>query len=63
MSILIASTDHEQLAQLCDRVIVFRRGRPALTLEGAAVTKDAIARASLQAPDQPAPSPRTELHA
>lgn len=63
MTVLVASTDHEQLAQLCDRVMVFRRGRPELTLQGAAVTKDAIARASLGAGTSPPPPPRTELHA
>ncbi|WP_106743546.1 sugar ABC transporter ATP-binding protein [Yoonia maritima] len=47
MSIIVASTDHEQLAQLCDRVVVFRRGEPVLTLSGPDVTKDKIARACL----------------
>ncbi|MBU0860920.1 MAG: ATP-binding cassette domain-containing protein, partial [Alphaproteobacteria bacterium] len=47
MSILVASTDHEQLAQLCDRVIVFRRGLPVLILTGREVEKSNIARACL----------------
>ena len=52
MSILVASTDHEQLAQLCDRVVVFRRGRPVVTLAGADVAKGRIARACLGADTQ-----------
>lgn len=46
-TILVASTDHEQLAQLCDRVVVFRRGLPVLELTGSDVAKDKIARACL----------------
>jgi ribose transport system ATP-binding protein len=42
-SILVASTDYEQLAQICDRVMIFARGRIVDVLEGAAVSKDAIA--------------------
>jgi ribose transport system ATP-binding protein len=42
-SILIASTDYEQLAQICDRVLIFARGQVVDVLEGAAVSKDAIA--------------------
>jgi ribose transport system ATP-binding protein len=42
-SILIASTDYEQLAQICDRVLIFARGQIVDVLEGAAVSKDAIA--------------------
>jgi ribose transport system ATP-binding protein len=42
-SILIASTDYEQLAQICDRVMIFARGEIVDVLEGAAVSKDAIA--------------------
>jgi len=47
MSIIVASTDHEQLAQLCDRVVIFRRGKAVWTLSGADVSKDNIARACL----------------
>jgi len=42
-AILCASSDHEQLAALCDRVIVFVRGRAAANLEGDAISKSAIA--------------------
>ena len=42
MAIVCASTDNEQLAQICDRVIVFARNRPVLELSGAALTKENI---------------------
>jgi ribose transport system ATP-binding protein len=42
-AILVASTDYEQLAQICDRVLIFARGRIVHVLEGAAISKDAIA--------------------
>jgi ribose transport system ATP-binding protein len=37
-----ASSDHEQLAQICDRVLVFGRGRVIRELTGAGVTKERI---------------------
>jgi ribose transport system ATP-binding protein len=43
-AMLVASTDYEQLAQICDRVLVFRRGRVAAELVGDALTKRGIAR-------------------
>ena len=42
MHVLCASSDDEQLAALCDRVIVFGRGRIWRELVGAEVTKDRI---------------------
>jgi len=48
MAVLCASTDYEQLAQICDRVVVFSRGLPVAELAGAALTKDAISRACFQ---------------
>ena len=42
-SVLCLSGDHEQLAMLCDRVLIFRRGRIAADLTGPDVTKDRIA--------------------
>jgi ribose transport system ATP-binding protein len=45
MSILCASSDTEQLAEICDRVIVFARGRVHKVLTGGDVTKDGIAEA------------------
>lgn len=41
--VLCASTDFEQLADLCDRVVIFARGRMHDELAGADVTKDNIA--------------------
>ncbi len=41
-SIVCASTDAEQLAQICDRVIVFAQGRPVTELTGERVTKEEI---------------------
>jgi ribose transport system ATP-binding protein len=42
-SILCASADHEQLASLCNRVLVFAGGEPARELTGAEVTEERIA--------------------
>ena len=41
--VICASSDHEQLAAICDRVLVFNRGRVVATLEGADIFKGAIA--------------------
>ena len=41
-SVLCLSGDHEQLATLCDRVLIFRRGRIAHELAGPEVTKERI---------------------
>jgi ribose transport system ATP-binding protein len=43
MCVLCASSDHEQLAQLCDRVIVLSGGRVADELGGAEVSEERIA--------------------
>ena len=45
-SVLCASSDLEQLAELCSRVLVFGRGRIIAELSGTAITKDALARLS-----------------
>jgi ribose transport system ATP-binding protein len=42
MHVLCASSDYEQLASLCDRVLVFGRGRVWRELVGAQVTKERI---------------------
>jgi ribose transport system ATP-binding protein len=42
-AILVASTDYEQLAQLCHRVLIFSRGHVVAELTGAQLTKDDIA--------------------
>jgi ribose transport system ATP-binding protein len=39
---LIASTEYEDLANLCDRVVVFRDGRPAVELQGKLLTAEAL---------------------
>lgn len=41
-AVLCASSDHEQLADLCDRVLVFGRGRVLASLEGEDLTKEHI---------------------
>jgi ribose transport system ATP-binding protein len=46
--ILVASTDNDELAAICDRVIVMRDGRAAVTLEGGNLTSDAIHEHSLE---------------
>jgi ribose transport system ATP-binding protein len=40
--VVCASSDHEQLAAICDRVIVMARGRQVASIEGAAISKAAI---------------------
>ena len=42
VNVLCASSDYEQLASLCDRVIVFGRGRVWRQLVGSEITKDRI---------------------
>lgn len=41
-AILVASTDHEQLAQICHRVLIFGRGRVVAELRGAEISKEAL---------------------
>ena len=42
-AVLCATTDYEQLAQICDRVLIFARGRIVRTLTGDEISKDSIA--------------------
>jgi ribose transport system ATP-binding protein len=56
--VLCASSDHEQLASICDRVIVFDRGRVVASLAGQEVTKQAISQSCFG--DRPAPTFRPE---
>jgi ribose transport system ATP-binding protein len=42
-AVMCASTDYEQLAAVCDRVVVFGRGRVERELKGDQVTKERIA--------------------
>ena len=44
-AVLCASSDYEQLTAICDRVLVFNRGRVAKQLVGAEISKPAIAAA------------------
>ena len=46
-AVVCASSDYEQLAAICSRVLIFSAGRVIATLEGAAISKDAIAERSL----------------
>ncbi|WP_102108626.1 sugar ABC transporter ATP-binding protein [Oceaniglobus roseus] len=57
MSVLCASSDAEQLARICDRVLVFARGRVVRELTGAEVTKDHITQACYASLDRPDRSP------
>lgn len=41
-SVLCASTDAEQLAQICDRVLIFTRGKIVCELKGNEISKDSI---------------------
>jgi ribose transport system ATP-binding protein len=45
MSIVCASSDTEQLAEICDRVLVFARGQICREITGIELTKDGIAEA------------------
>jgi ribose transport system ATP-binding protein len=45
MSVICASSDAEQLAEICDRVLVFAKGRICNQITGAGLTKDGIAEA------------------
>ncbi|EKF58673.1 monosaccharide-transporting ATPase [Agrobacterium albertimagni AOL15] len=44
-AILCASTDNEQLEQICDRIIVFSRGRPVIELTGSEISRKSITEA------------------
>ena len=49
-AVICASSDHEQLAAICDRVLVMSRGRLVADLEGEAISKSAIAEACYARP-------------
>lgn len=48
VTVLCASTDYEQLAQICDRVLIFARGRIVRVLIGNQISKDNIAEQCLR---------------
>jgi ribose transport system ATP-binding protein len=50
-SILYSSAEYEDLAHLCNRVLVFRRGRVVRELAGAGLTHDAIVDACYHTPE------------
>ena len=54
MAVICASSDAEQLAEICDRVLVFARGRVVGQLAGPDVTKDRIAAACYASLDKTA---------
>jgi ribose transport system ATP-binding protein len=60
MAILIASTEYEDLVNLCDRVLVFRHGRVVSELAGTALTEDHLLDQVLRS-DASAPDARTTL--
>jgi ribose transport system ATP-binding protein len=47
MSVICASSDHEELAELCERVVVVAAGRQCAVLVGSEVTKEEITHACL----------------
>jgi ribose transport system ATP-binding protein len=60
MSVICASSEAEQLAEICDRVLIFAKGRICQELTGDDLTKDRISEAcyaSASAPGQTSPSP------
>jgi ribose transport system ATP-binding protein len=50
-AVMVASTDYEQLAQICGRVLVFARGHIVKVLEGGEISKDEIAEQCLRSID------------
>lgn len=46
-AVLVASTDHEELVRVCDRVIIMRRGKVADILRGSQITADNITAATI----------------
>jgi ribose transport system ATP-binding protein len=55
-SVLVTSTDNDELAAICDRVIVMRDGRAACSLSGANLTSEAILEHSIERAKNGAPS-------
>lgn len=51
-AVLVASSDHEELVRVCDRVMVLRRGKVVLTLSGHELTADRLTAATIGR-DQP----------
>lgn len=53
MGVLCASSDHEQLALICDRVLIFRQGLIVAELTGEQITKELISKLSYAIPESP----------
>lgn len=47
-AVVVASTDYDQLAQICDRVLIFARGAVVAELTGSAISKAGIAELCLR---------------
>ena len=58
MTVLCASTDYEQLAQICDRVLVFARGVVVRQIAGAEISKEHIAEQVYMSQSLRRPEPR-----
>jgi ribose transport system ATP-binding protein len=52
MGVLCASSDHEQLALICDRVLIFRQGRIVSELTGDQISKERISELSYAVMDE-----------
>ena len=50
VAVVVASSDSDELERLCDRVLIFQRGRVDAELEHSMVNKSAIDRAVLTVP-------------
>lgn len=62
-SVVVASSDHEQLAAVCDRVLVFARGRIAAELTGGDLTKERITERCLAiSPSAPSAATTARTH-
>lgn len=57
MSVICASSEAEQLAEICDRVLIFAKGRICQELTGEDLTKDRISEACYQSAALPAGAP------
>jgi ribose transport system ATP-binding protein len=61
MSVICASSEAEQLAEICDRVLIFAKGRICQELTGADLTKDGISEACYQSAALPTGAPTPYL--
>lgn len=61
MSVICASSEAEQLAEICDRVLIFAKGRICQELTGADLTKDGISEACYHSAALPADAPTSYM--